>query len=414
MLSMIPRLLRRTLSLLFPLALLTSAWAAQAVPRYEIDTVFQPAEGTLKATVSVHYPAAPVGTKYALMLARTFTVVSVTGRNATVAVTDADLPIPNLRLISLETTSPDESSVTFTYEGRLGSWTEQALNSVSPDLIEVNLDSFWFPYPAPLASSFTVTGTVRGLPTAAAVVSSHAFTRTPDGIRLEADVPAMDLAIIASPDFRTVTEGRLQFRAQDLESATALFYREHGERALRFLEQRVGPSSRDSLAITVVRRANGSGYARPGYVVVTEGAALDRPAAVAKFIAHELAHGWFSRADPQSEDYWLTESPAEYLGLVYAESVFGPEALEILLTPKRTRAAEAGSLLGRGRVSDSELYNKGPLLLFALEAEIGRPAVMRVLAALAADAPHTTRRFVELLAAEAGAATASAFELKLH
>lgn len=116
-----------------------------------------------------------------------------------------------------------------------------------------------------MASLFTVTGFVRGIPADATVVSTHAFARTPDGIRLEPDVPAMDLAILASPQFQTVTEGRLRFRAVDPESATARFYREHGERALSFLEQHVGPSSRDSLAITVVRRANGSGYARPGW-----------------------------------------------------------------------------------------------------------------------------------------------------
>jgi len=410
----IVRLLRPSLLIAGVLASLLPVRAKAAVPHYEVDARLRPAEGTLNATVSVHFPAAPAGTKHGLMLARTFTVTSATGRNGTVVVTDIDQPVRGLQQVVIETQAEGDASVTFTYEGQLGSWTEPPLNSLSADLIELNLDSFWLPYPAPLGSSFTVNGVVRGLPPTAMVVASRAFTRTPDGIRLDGDMPGMDLALLASPHFQMITEGRLRLRAWDLESPTARFYREHGERALGFLERQLGPSSRDTLAITVVRRANRSGYARPGYVVVTEGAALDRPAAVAKFIAHELAHGWFMRADPQSEDYWLSESPAEYLGLVYAESVFGGEAMEALVAPKRVRATEAGSLLGRGRVSDAELYSKGPVLLFGLEAEIGRSSLLRVLRALAAEPTHTTRLFLEHLAREAGPDTAAAFERRLR
>lgn len=394
---------------------LVPAGASQTVPHYLIEVRVNPTESSLNATVTVLFPAAPVGTEHGLLLARTFTVKSATAKNATVTVADSDTPLPNLHRVAVRTTAEEGVEVTLTYAGPLGAWVEPPMNTISPALIELNVDSFWLPYQEVLASPFTIAGNLRGLPENAEVVSTNPFTRTTDGIRLEGDDEVWDLALIASPEMHAVTAGRFSFRAVDLESPTAMFYREHGVRAMTYLEERFGPSARSSVAITVVRRANGSGYSRPGYVVVTEGESLKNPSGVAKFIAHELSHGWFSRANPRSEDYWLTEAPAEYVGLCYAESVFGPEALAKTMENKRALAAKAGSLLGRGRAPDGELYSKGPVLLFDLETKIGRDAVHRVLAAFAADTRHhTTPRFLELLTKEAGDEVAAAFAQSLH
>jgi hypothetical protein len=164
----------------------------------------------------------------------------------------------------------------------------------------------------------------------------------------------------------------------------------------------------------IVRRPRESGYARPGYIVVTEtGAALDS-AGLAKFMAHELAHSWFSKADPWGEDYWLTESPAEYLALRYVEASLGAEARERLVAPKRALAERAGPILGRGRPGENALYAKGPLLLMELELAITRDALDLVLRHAAAAETPTTAGFLATLEEVAGPEAVRAFERKLR
>jgi hypothetical protein len=100
--------------------------------------------------------------------------------------------------------------------------------------------------------------------------------------------------------------------------------------------------------------------------------------------------------------------------MLYAESTLGAEAMTKMHETKRERAAKAGAMLGRGRVPDRELYSKGPVLLFGLEQKIGREKVVQTLANFAADATHTTARFLELLGKEGGPEVAAEFERQLR
>jgi hypothetical protein len=80
------------------------------------------------------------------------------------------------------------------------------------------------------------------------------------------------------------------------------------------------------------------------------------------------------------------------------------------LDRKRPLAAKAGPILGRGLLDDAELYNKGPLLLFELEAKVGRSSMDKVLAQLARHPPSVSSEFFQTLAAVAGEAAAQDFE----
>lgn len=135
----------------------------------------------------------------------------------------------------------------------------------------------------------------------------------------------------------------------------------------------------------------------------------------AKFVVHEFAHLWFSRAPIGTEDYWLSETPAEYLGLRYVAETLGAEAFESLAAPKRSAASSASPILGgRGRAPDATLYSKGPLLLFDLEQRIGKPKLDEVLARVAREPRHTSALFLSALRTVAGDSEASAFEALLR
>lgn len=165
--------------------------------------------------------------------------------------------------------------------------------------------------------------------------------------------------------------------------------------------------------IVVVKRERASGYARLGYIVVTD-RSRGGDAGTAKFVAHEMAHAWWAPVDPNTEHRWLQESIAEYVALRYIEQAMGVAARDELLAPKREAAATAKPILGGTRWTDAELYAKGPLLLFELEERIGRATLDRVLSALAARPPKVSADFFAVLADLAGAAEARRFEHRLR
>lgn len=70
--------------------------------------------------------------------------------------------------------------------------------------------------------------------------------------------------------------------------------------------------------------------------------------------------------------------------------------------------------MGHGRPNRVQLYQKGPLLLVALEQRIGRPAMDRLMLEMSREAVHTTPVFLRLLTNIAGAEAAREFEQSLR
>ena len=165
--------------------------------------------------------------------------------------------------------------------------------------------------------------------------------------------------------------------------------------------------------VVMVRRPRVSGYARPGYVVVTEGR-TGAEVGQAKFVAHEFAHAWWMGGNSTTEDRWLSESTSEYAALRYVETAFGAAARDEMLKSKRDAAAKAGPVLGAGRRTDAELYNKAPVLLFDLEQRIGRERLDQVMGELARNPPKVTADFLRVLSRVAGEEAARTFETALR
>src|SRR3546814_16884093 len=81
---------------------------------------------------------------------------------------------------------------------------------------------------------------------------------------------------------------------------------------------------------------------------------------------------------------------------------------------KRDATKDAGPVMGHGRPNRIQLDGKGPLLLLDLEHRIGRPAMDRLMIAMAKEPVHTTPVFLKHLTAIAGADAAREFEKALH
>lgn len=384
---------------------------------YALKASVSPASSALSVELAIDIPAEETRAPVRLVLGRGYRIIKAdAGPNAAVAIEVTDLPWKGLQSVTVTPRRPGRLPVRLrlAYAGELGPSGEPPLNMITRDLVELNLDSMWAPIRADLGGRFTLEAEIRGVPADLVVVAPGQVSRRGDTVILRRTSGDLDVAFAAMRGLRLARADGFEFYAADLEGERARIYRRRGAEALTFLERWFGPMPGRPARVVMVRRERVSGYARPGYVVVTETPSTGGEQGSAKFIAHEFAHAWWSSGDSTGEDRWLSESIAEYVALRYVEAAFGAPAREEMLTDKRAKALEAGPVLGRGLRGDPVLYNKGPVLLFDLETRIGRERMDRLLAGLAKSPPDTTASFLSALARLAGPAAATDFEAALR
>ena len=383
------------------------------VTHYDVAATVDPAHNSLSAVVKITVPSSDVRAANVFLMGGTYSVSSVdTGPRAAAEVARTDDPFQGLQKITVrpEAHRRGDLRIRLRYAGPLAPSGDPPLNSITPDLVELNLDSLWVPVREGFTTKFTVDAKIRGVPPDLTVVALGTVRRSGRDVVIRRGTPDIDLAFAAMRGpHRAAAEG-FEFYAADISAGSSDVYRRHGLAAMKFLESWFGAMPGRPARIVVVRRPRTSGYSRRGYIVLTESGALAPEADAAEFIAHELAHAWWSSGDPTTEHRWLSESIAQYVALRYVEAEFGLNARNRILDRMRENARKAGPILGAGVRDDAELYNKGPLLLFGLEEGIGRARLDSLLADLAHHPPDVTAEFMRALASIAGEEQARAFE----
>ncbi len=386
--------------------------APTLLPHYEVRATVDTARHTLAAVVKLTIPASEVQAVNDFVLGGTYKVSSLDAwPRATVEVSPTDKPLPGLQKITMRCQAPRRNDLRLQvrYAGVLTSLDAQPMNSVTPDLIELSLDSLWLPVADSFSKRFTVNADIRGVPPDLVVVAQGSVRRTGKHVFIQRSIGDVDLPLVAMRGLQRAAAEGFELYAADLSAEGPKTYLRHGGPIVKFLEAWFGPMPGRPVRMVVVRRQRKNGYNRLGYIVLAEGG-TDPEAEVARWVAHEFAHAWWSPCDPGTEHRWLSESIAEYVALRYVEAALGPSALEEALAIRRDRARNAGPLLGAGVRDDAELYNKGPLLLFDLEKRIGRAHMDQLLAGLARHPPHVTAEFMSALVAVAGEEPARVFE----
>lgn len=389
--------------------------AGPAVADYKVRLTLTPVRGTIQVDLTAILPPMPRASATSLVLGRAYKIdLAEAGRRASVTVTETDEPFPGLQRVTIRFRSAAaRPRLHLHYSGPLNPSGNPPLNMVTPALTELNLDSAWLPFRPDFSLGLTGTLHIYGLPPDAVTVAQGDIHRTGKMIHVRRHFPDVDFAFVASPQLKRASAEGFEIYAYDLNTPDVLLYRKHGPSATKFLERWLGPMPGRPARVVVVRRARGSGYARRGYIVVTEGG--DAPEARrAKFLAHEFSHAWFSNASPVGEDRWIDESGAEYVGIRYVEEALGRVSADGLFQAKVEAAAAARPLLGGGVRGDAELYSKGPLLLRELEQRIGRGNIDRLLRLVAQRHIGTTAAWLSALAEVAGPDNARWFDSKLR
>ena len=397
-------------------ACLGTGTAFAAPPHYDVAALFDPA-GQLDADVTVTLSEGE--TEKAFLLSRRFTLQPMDlPSGVTMTVEAAEAPMPGLNKYAFHLAGPAAGPVKlrFRYAGPIVTEYDSGNKPLRPEGYELFLDHMWYPVGADIQTRFTVDATIDGLAPDLVVVAQGDVTRTPTGVRIKRDFLDIDLPMVAMRGLDRAEAHGVEFYSRDLSSQLSGWYVKHAEGAARYFETMFGPLPR-KVRMAQVWRERSMGYARTAYTVLSEGG-RNTPDITevnpGRYVGHEIAHAWWMLASPLTDDFWLVESAAEYMSMRYVEHAFGPEELAKNVDSKRDATAKTGPVMGKGRPGRIELYGKGPLLLLDLEHRIGRPAMDRLMIAMAKEPVHTTPVFLRLLTGIAGAAAARDFERALH
>lgn len=405
----LPHLLLALWALLIP----ALAAAAEPVGHYRLDARFDAAAGRVKAKVEVTLPPDAVPADFAFILGRRFTLSPVEVPGAKVTVEQADAPLPELQKVVIAYDTPPTKPITvrFAYEGPLEG--PSGAGAFSAERVELNLEDAWLPVRADLNLYFTLDAEIAGLPPGVVAVTQGTLKQRAGRLSVRRTTLDNDFTLTGAPGLTARTAPDLDFRAVQQDDALVATLREHATGSAAFYRGLYGDPIAGDVRMVILPRASSGGYARRGFVVMPDFRKPGDPTpkfdsiSLGRFVAHEFSHAWLPAVAPGGENFWVSESVAEYLSMRYLEGRFGLEARKAMLERKRAAAAKAGPMIGDRRPSGVALYQKGPVLLFDLEARIGRPALDRIL--IRRDRPLTNADFLKALAAEAGDATATAF-----
>jgi hypothetical protein len=252
---------------------------------------------------------------------------------------------------------------------------ENLINQVSKDAIELNVDSFWLPMDSRFNQLLTADLEIL-IPSGWQAVGEGDITPIVDGFRLVSNRPTLDISFALAKNF-TITrlagftlydlrENKLGIKK--LSSAIDFCV---SELNLRFGQTR--PLS--DIHFTINDRPS-SGYARGKYIALTD-IADAVPERLTQFVCHEIAHHWSQGGKFDTEENWLNEAFAEYVGMMMLRERFGIDAFEKRLEGFREQLT--GETLApiwtpetTARPEYLVAYRKAPLALSKLEKKIGK------------------------------------------
>ncbi|HEX5182094.1 MAG TPA: hypothetical protein VFW19_02965 [Allosphingosinicella sp.] len=394
-----------------------------AVAHYDIKARLDVKAQTVAADVAITLPAREVGRETAFVLGDWMKVERADGGpGATVRIEPTDKPFKGLNRIVFTWSRAPKAPVTlhFRYSGSTHSAADKP--TLNPqDGFELGFEDGWAPVRPNFNLQFTADADIEGVPADEVAVAQGQVRHVGDRLIIHRAFEDLDMPFSALTGLKKAAGPSVEVYARDLDGPQARVYREVAGPIVAYYTRLFTPLPPSALpARLVILPRQGAAYERRAYISIGDGTEELKKIGhyedwqLAATVAHEFAHGWWSKGDPLTEDNWLNESMAEYSSLRFTEATAGEGALKQRLDRKREPAKTAGPIIGRGRPSKNASYAKGPLLLFDLDKEIGRKKMDALLRRLGRNPPAKTAQFLHALAEVAGPEVARNFEARLR
>lgn len=283
---------------------------------------------------------------------------------------------PEAKIINIENKT-NIKIIEINYCGIINRIQESEINSINDNFIELNLYSPWYPL-------------IKSIPT---VKYKVLISGIPDYNVLEANkvennwslnIDSMDCYILAMKNY--------SHRSIKINNAEVSFYSinetgnkmvellvKYVEDTLNFYNSKFGSKNiNNKFNILVAPRIKGGGYCRDNLIVLSEKEFKEED--LIHFMAHEMAHFWWNKANVTTWEDWLNESFAEYSSWLYIEYAFGKKKYNNLIDYYKKTIASYPPIMGMDR-NDSKAYiarAKGALILHEFRKVYGDYEVKKI------------------------------------
>lgn len=293
----------------------------------------------------------------------------------------------------------EEVELVLTYSGA-PAFPESGINRITPDWVELNLDSDWHPR---LLQPHRFVGTLRvDLPREWTVVSSGE-SNLEGGVHVVRNMIAQpDVAFVAAPSLRRTSSGGFTVYFTDADRDRAAETLQAAAECRDYLDNEFGSIKLLPAGKIVLADRPTGGYARTNYFVLRR---VDPdPVWMHRYLCHELAHYWSDTAATPA-DQWMFEAFAEYVAGRSLRQRFGNATFEAYVEDWEEGGREGGPIWTPDmtrRPPDPAIYSRAPFLLSQLEARIGAERFDRWVYRYMTGAIETTSELLENLREVAG------------
>ena len=211
-----------------------------------------------------------------------------------------------------------------------------------------------------------------------------------------------DILIVASKDLKTkkMEQGNIRvetayatFPETDIDSLIITF-----SDVLEFFTTRFGGQSGEVYLKFIIDPTEGLGaYGRKNLIRIKASKFSNY---FKRGIAHELSHSWWQKADKKTWQDWLNESFAEYSMLLYMRERIGRDLYNETIETYKKDARKMPPIWGIERTSKdayTTLYEKGSLLLIALEQKLGKEQMSAFLRLIIDKSINNTADYLKIL-----------------
>ncbi len=249
-------------------------------------------------------------------------------------------------------------------------------NRITPNWTELGLYSPWYPYFDKALVTYRLTIDIIDN---YELISIGALSKNKK-YKLKHDMPTISILLLIAKKFLTIEDEPSYIKVRyphHIKKDFAKFISIESKNLYQSLKELLGkPTRSDSIDFVVADRDKAGGYVRDGLIVIQN--IKDYEAKKERYIywlAHELAHLWWYKADTNSWEDWLNESYAEYYSFMVLEEVLGEDYLSKKIEEKREISADLPPIRDILRTDDKAynvLYHKGFLLLYDLANMVGQ------------------------------------------
>jgi len=394
---------------------------ASTIAHYDIHAHFDLQSKTVEGETIITLPPEEAGRSAEFVLSDRIKVRKADGgRSARVSIAPTDQPYKGLNKITFTFDRVPTHPVVlrFSYAGTLD-W-DKGLRIDPRDGVELSLEDMWVPLRPDFGLLFTADADLSGIAPDAIAVGQGELRRKGDHIRIHRAFPDWDMPFAALSGLKVIHTADAEIYSRNPDGPLESALQRDAAAIVAYYTRLFGPPPPHSMPERVViLPRQGRAYTRRAYVCLSDPTEeLKKLGDVEEWrliasTAHEFAHAWWFSGSPFTENNWLNESMAEYSSLRFTEAFAGAAALKYRLDRKIEAARTAGSVIGHGRLGKAVLYQKGPVLLFELDTQIGRASMDRFLAALGREPLRTTEQFLATLSNIAGPDVAHDFQAKL-